>query len=200
MSIGFPKQENWSGLSFPPSGDLSDPGIEPTSALQAVSLLLSHQKAHLSYIYIYIYIYTHTHTHTHTYNLILIMPLWGRYYFYYTLFVYFIIPFVYEVRKLSAWLKEAKLESVCLMTKHMLSKTPWCLPTKTTICRQYFKSWKFFLFFFLKSWKLIGHRKWYSLRRDKRSQKRNFKEVNISKVNWGSWHMQKDWPSGQNSF
>ena len=100
------------------------------------------------YIYIYIYIYTHTHTYTHTYNLILIMPLWGRYYFYYTLFVYFIIPFVYEVRKLSAWLKEAKLESVCLMTKHMLSKTPWCLPTKTTICRQYLKSWKFFFFFF----------------------------------------------------
>ena len=146
MSIGFPKQENWSGLSFPPSGDLPDPGIKPTSALQAVSLLLSHQKAHLSYIYIYIYI--HTHTYTHTYNLILIMPLWGRYYFYYTLFVYFIIPFVYEVRKLSAWLKEAKLESVCLMTKHMLSKTPWCLPTKTTICRQYLKSWKFFFFFF----------------------------------------------------
>jgi len=26
----FPRQEYWSGLSFPPSGDLPDPGIKPT--------------------------------------------------------------------------------------------------------------------------------------------------------------------------
>ena len=36
LSIGFPRQEYWSGLSFPFLGDLSDPGIEPTSpAFQA---------------------------------------------------------------------------------------------------------------------------------------------------------------------
>jgi len=29
LSMGFPRQEYWSGLPFPPSGDFSDPGIEP---------------------------------------------------------------------------------------------------------------------------------------------------------------------------
>ena len=31
LSMGFPRQEYWSGLSFPPPTDLPDPGIEPTS-------------------------------------------------------------------------------------------------------------------------------------------------------------------------
>ena len=31
LSMGFPRQEYWSGLPFPPSEDLSDPGIEPAS-------------------------------------------------------------------------------------------------------------------------------------------------------------------------
>ena len=39
LSMGFPSQEYWSGLLFPPPRDLPDPGIEPTSpALQADSL------------------------------------------------------------------------------------------------------------------------------------------------------------------
>ena len=29
--MGFPKQEYWSGLPFPPAEDLLDPGIEPMS-------------------------------------------------------------------------------------------------------------------------------------------------------------------------
>ena len=29
LSVGFPRQEYWGGLPFPPSGDLPDPGIEP---------------------------------------------------------------------------------------------------------------------------------------------------------------------------
>ena len=29
--MGFSGQESWRGLPFPPSGDLPDPGIEPTS-------------------------------------------------------------------------------------------------------------------------------------------------------------------------
>ena len=33
LSVGFPWQEYWSGLPFPPSGDLPKPGIEPTLAL-----------------------------------------------------------------------------------------------------------------------------------------------------------------------
>ena len=37
---GFSRQEYWSGWSFPPPGDLPNPGIEPvSSALQANSLL-----------------------------------------------------------------------------------------------------------------------------------------------------------------
>ena len=31
LSMGFPRQESWSGLAFPPPGDLLDPGIKPTS-------------------------------------------------------------------------------------------------------------------------------------------------------------------------
>ena len=31
LSIGFFRQEYWSGWPFPPPGDLPDPGIEPTS-------------------------------------------------------------------------------------------------------------------------------------------------------------------------
>ena len=46
LSVGFSRQEHWSGLPFPPPGDLPDPGIEPESpsspALQVDSLPLSH--------------------------------------------------------------------------------------------------------------------------------------------------------------
>ena len=49
MSMGFSRQEYWSGLSFPPPGKCSNPGIEPTSpaslALQEASLLLSRQES-----------------------------------------------------------------------------------------------------------------------------------------------------------
>ena len=39
LSMGFPKQEYWSGLPFPSPGDLPDPGIKLESpALQADSL------------------------------------------------------------------------------------------------------------------------------------------------------------------
>ena len=39
LSMGFSRQEYWSGLPFPSARDLPDPGIEPGSpALQADSL------------------------------------------------------------------------------------------------------------------------------------------------------------------
>ena len=39
LSMGFSRQEYWSGLPFPSPGDLPDPAIEPRSpALQADSL------------------------------------------------------------------------------------------------------------------------------------------------------------------
>ena len=31
LSMGFSRQEYWSGLPFPSPGDLPDPGIKPTS-------------------------------------------------------------------------------------------------------------------------------------------------------------------------
>ena len=44
LSMGFPRQEYWSGLPFPSTGDLPDPGIKPVfPALQAGSLPLSQQ-------------------------------------------------------------------------------------------------------------------------------------------------------------
>ena len=49
LSMGFSRQEYWSGLLCP-SGDLPDPGIEPTAlALQVESLLLSHQGSSPNY-------------------------------------------------------------------------------------------------------------------------------------------------------
>jgi len=46
LSIGFSRQEHWSGLPCPPPGDVPDPRIKPASpespALQADSLWLNH--------------------------------------------------------------------------------------------------------------------------------------------------------------
>ena len=46
LSMGFSRQEYWSGLPFPPPGDLPHPGIKPMSpaspAFQVDSLPLSH--------------------------------------------------------------------------------------------------------------------------------------------------------------
>ena len=44
LSMGFPRQEYWSGLPFLPPGDLPHPGIKPVSpALQAGSLPTDHE-------------------------------------------------------------------------------------------------------------------------------------------------------------
>ena len=43
LSMGFSRQEYWSGLPCPPPGDLSNPGIKPVSpALQVDSLPTDH--------------------------------------------------------------------------------------------------------------------------------------------------------------
>ena len=42
--MGFSRQEHWSGVPCPPTGDLPNPGIKPVSpAWQVDSLPLSHQ-------------------------------------------------------------------------------------------------------------------------------------------------------------
>ena len=46
LSMGFPRQECWSGLPFPSPGDLPRPGIKlMSSALAAEYLPLSHQRS-----------------------------------------------------------------------------------------------------------------------------------------------------------
>ena len=37
LSLGFSRQESWSGLPCPPPGNLPDPGIEPTSLMSPAS-------------------------------------------------------------------------------------------------------------------------------------------------------------------
>ena len=52
-SMGFSKQEYWSGLPFPSPGDLPDPGIEPgLSHCRQTLYPLSHQGSQHMYIYI----------------------------------------------------------------------------------------------------------------------------------------------------
>jgi len=51
LSMEFARQESWSGLPFPPTGDLSAPGIKPGSAVSpapADSLPLSHLRSPIS--------------------------------------------------------------------------------------------------------------------------------------------------------
>ena len=38
LSMGFSRQEYWSGLPFPPPGDLLHPGIEPTPSVSPASV------------------------------------------------------------------------------------------------------------------------------------------------------------------
>ena len=56
LSMGFSRQEYWSGLPCPPPGDLPDPGIEPQSpaspASQADSLPLSHLGSPWSHLHV----------------------------------------------------------------------------------------------------------------------------------------------------
>ena len=74
LSVGFSKQEYWSRLPCTPPGDLSDPGIKPTSLTspagrdgQADSLPLVPPGKPLC-VYIYIYIYAYKYVHTDTYH------------------------------------------------------------------------------------------------------------------------------------
>ena len=43
LSMGFSRQEYWSGLPFPSPGDLPDPGIEPVC--RQILYCLSHQES-----------------------------------------------------------------------------------------------------------------------------------------------------------
>ena len=53
LSTGFPRQEYWSGLPFPPPGDLPDSGTEPTSPALAGGFFTAEPsgKPQLKYIF-----------------------------------------------------------------------------------------------------------------------------------------------------
>ena len=58
LSMGFSRQEYWSGLPFPSSGDLSDPGIEPMSPVSlalAGRFLTTEPPGDPTHTYIYIH-------------------------------------------------------------------------------------------------------------------------------------------------
>ena len=62
LSLGFSRQEYWSGLPFPTSGALPHPGIEPMSLVSptlAGGFFTTVPPGEA---------YTHTHTHTHTHS------------------------------------------------------------------------------------------------------------------------------------
>ena len=44
LSMGFPRQVYWSGLPFPSSGDLSDPGIKPVSPTKPIFIYTGDQE------------------------------------------------------------------------------------------------------------------------------------------------------------
>ena len=79
LSMGFSRQEYWSGLPCPPPRDIPNPGIKPTSlmspALAGRSLPLV--------------IYTHTHTHTHT-HITMQLTLCPKYFFYTCIFIIYL--------------------------------------------------------------------------------------------------------------
>jgi len=58
LSLGFSREEYWSGLPFPPPGDLPNSGVKPVSAvapaLQADSSLQSHWRSPESNVHILI--------------------------------------------------------------------------------------------------------------------------------------------------
>ena len=52
LSVGFSRQEYWSGSPFPSPGDLSDPGIEPRSLALQADTLSSEPPEKPGYLYI----------------------------------------------------------------------------------------------------------------------------------------------------
>ena len=53
LSMGFPRHGYWSRSPFPPPGDLSNPGVEPTSPALAGRFFTTESPGKPMYIYIY---------------------------------------------------------------------------------------------------------------------------------------------------
>ena len=80
LSMGFSRQEYWSGLPFTSAGDLSDPGMEPMSPVSPASQenslptelpgkpTYTHTHRHTHTTHTCIYTHTHIHMHIYTYS------------------------------------------------------------------------------------------------------------------------------------
>ena len=51
--MGSPRQEYWSGLPFPPPGDVPDPGIEPKLCISCIAGGFFTTSAILAYLILY---------------------------------------------------------------------------------------------------------------------------------------------------
>ena len=51
LSMGFPSQEYWSGLPFPPPGDIHNPGIKPMSSALADGFFTTEPRGKCVYVY-----------------------------------------------------------------------------------------------------------------------------------------------------
>ena len=56
LSMGFPRQEFWSGLPFPSPGDLPNPGVEPVSPALAGGFFTTKPPGKPTYNYVLIQI------------------------------------------------------------------------------------------------------------------------------------------------
>ena len=56
LSMEFSRQEYWSRLPFPSSGDLPNPGIKPRSPALQAHALPSESLGNFGYMYVYIYV------------------------------------------------------------------------------------------------------------------------------------------------
>ena len=72
LSMGFSRQVYWSGLLWPPPGDLPNPGIEPGYIMSTcIGRQVLYHWCHLGTP-----LHTHTHTHTPTSSLSIIFCPW----------------------------------------------------------------------------------------------------------------------------
>ena len=78
LSMGFSRQEYWSGLPCSLPGDLPDPKTEPTSLMSPVLAgeFFTTGSTWEAYIYMCVYIYIHTYTHIYIYIYIYMINPW----------------------------------------------------------------------------------------------------------------------------
>ena len=134
--MGFSRQEYWSGLPFPPLGDLPNPGIEPSSLMSPVlagrffttSVTWEPRISHYLYIFYYIYY---------------LYIVYICYIYIYYIYIYFLSlepPSLWSLSPTplshsSRWSQDARLGSLCyISTSHYLS----VLHMIVYICQCYF--------------------------------------------------------------